>query len=148
MDTHIPEFGPRIEGVSYTLRPGAYAIVHNDAGEVAVIQTPAGLYLPGGGIEGNESPEEALLRETLEECGMVVQIERRLGMADQLISLTARGVFICKRGIYFTASVAEWNTEAICEADHELIWLAPDVAAERLVHESQRYMVMEAGGKE
>jgi 8-oxo-dGTP diphosphatase len=148
MDAIIPEFGSRIEGASYTLRPGAYAIIHNDAGEVAVIQTPAGLYLPGGGIEGRESPEEALLRETLEECGMVVRIERRLGMADQLISLTARQVFICKRGTYYIGSVAGWNHEAVCEADHELIWLAPEEAAERLVHESQRYMVVEAVRKE
>jgi 8-oxo-dGTP diphosphatase len=147
METIIPEFGPRNEGISYTLRPGAYAIVHNEAGEVAVVQTSAGLYLPGGGIEGSESPEEALLRETVEECGMVVQIEGWLGMADQLITLEAKELFICKRGSYYTASIAGWNHEAACEDDHELIWLAPEEAAERLVHESQRYMVMEAGRK-
>src|ERR1044071_7251963 len=114
MKIKIPEFGPRIEGVRYALRPGAYAIVHNDAAQVAVIRTPAGLYLPGGGIEGDESPEEALLREAQEECGMVVRIERLLGMADQLISLTAKSLFICKRGTFFTAAVAGWKYAAIC----------------------------------
>ena len=34
--------------------------------------------LPGGGIEPNESPEKALLREFLEETGYLVKIKRKV----------------------------------------------------------------------
>ena len=35
--------------------------------------------LPGGGIESNESPEEAVVREIYEETGFQVQIKRLVG---------------------------------------------------------------------
>lgn len=35
--------------------------------------------LPGGGIDANESPEEAVIREVFEETGLVVKITRKTG---------------------------------------------------------------------
>ncbi|KAA0948533.1 NUDIX domain-containing protein [Sporosarcina sp. ANT_H38] len=35
---------------------------------------------PGGGIENEESPEEATIRETLEELGVHISIKERLGI--------------------------------------------------------------------
>jgi len=35
--------------------------------------------LPGGGIEGNESPEDAAFRETFEETGFQISLARKVG---------------------------------------------------------------------
>jgi len=56
----------------YTKRPGAYGIIENDDGLIAVIKTKTGYFLPGGGIEENESPEECLARECLEEILIMI----------------------------------------------------------------------------
>lgn len=38
---------------------------------------------PGGGIEGDETPEEAFKREALEETGCEVEIIKSLGIAEE-----------------------------------------------------------------
>ncbi|MBI1897436.1 MAG: NUDIX hydrolase [Acidobacteria bacterium] len=68
--THVPVFGTPVEGCPYVLRPSAYALVRNAAGELAVARTPRGCFLPGGGVETGESPEQAIEREAKEECGL------------------------------------------------------------------------------
>lgn len=40
--------------------------------------------LPGGGIEGNESPEEAALRETFEETGFRISLTRKVGTYNNI----------------------------------------------------------------
>jgi 8-oxo-dGTP diphosphatase len=68
--TPIPEFGCPATGVEYILRPGGYAVIFSPDGEVAVVATSLGLALPGGGQQAGESPEDAAIRETREECGL------------------------------------------------------------------------------
>lgn len=41
----------------YLRRPGAYAIIKNAEGLIAIIKTKTGYFLPGGVIESGESPE-------------------------------------------------------------------------------------------
>ncbi len=36
--------------------------------------------LPGGGVEANESPWDAVIREVAEEVGLVARVERLLGV--------------------------------------------------------------------
>jgi 8-oxo-dGTP pyrophosphatase MutT (NUDIX family) len=61
-------FGDRLEHVHYIVRRGAYAVIIND-GMIAVVKTPTGYFLPGGGVEGTETFENRLKREVLEETG-------------------------------------------------------------------------------
>ena len=55
MSDAIRTFGTPIEGVEYTLRPGGYLVARDRTGGlaardlIAVVETPAGLFLPGGG---------------------------------------------------------------------------------------------------
>ena len=71
------EFDPTVE---YYHRVGAYLVIVRD-GMVAAIEHRLGYLLPGGGIEGDETHEECLLRECLEEIGYdgFLTIERETG---------------------------------------------------------------------
>jgi len=61
-------------------------IIHeaNDGQRLLLIEHPnAGIQLPAGTVEANETPEEAALREAAEETGLTtVSIQRYLGWTD------------------------------------------------------------------
>ena len=67
-------FGEVLDGVYYKERKGAYGIAINELNQVAVIQMPHGDFLPGGGIELNETKDECLKRELIEETGYNISI--------------------------------------------------------------------------
>ena len=136
----IPEFGNKVAGVHYVLRPGAYAVVRNEEGQIAIVRTPKGYFLPGGGQEADESPEQAAIRETREECGLHIEINERLGVADELTFAASKNIYFRKRSTFFTASVIGLEGEG--EEDHELLWLSPYAAASRLNHGSQVWAVV------
>jgi 8-oxo-dGTP diphosphatase len=144
METHIPEFGLSASRAEYILRPGGYTVIFNSAGDVAVVSTPSGLGLPGGGQEVGESPEEAAIRETIEECGLKVSLGSCIGIADELVFAEDESTYYRKRCVFFFAEIIEKLGDG--EPDHELIWISPAVAMEKLRHESQRWAVSEACG--
>jgi 8-oxo-dGTP diphosphatase len=82
----------------------------------------AGLWeLPGGKVELNESPEQALRRELAEELGLDVKVGRRVARSnhsydDISIELTAFECFI--------------NSGTMALAEHEEVrWVTPEEAA-------------------
>lgn len=78
---HVPVFGERIPGRNYVRRPSAYAILRDAEGNVAVVRTPRGCYLPGGGMEKDETPRQTVEREAREECGFLLRVQSHLGRA-------------------------------------------------------------------
>jgi N-acetylglutamate synthase-like GNAT family acetyltransferase/8-oxo-dGTP pyrophosphatase MutT (NUDIX family) len=138
----IPEFGIHSPTADYVLRPGGYAVIFGAAGEVAVVSTPLGLTLPGGGQDAAEAPEEAAIRETREECGLLITLGERIGVADELVFAADEDTHYRKRCTFFLAQVA--GTQGAMEADHELLWLTPEKAVAELLHESHRWAVSEA----
>lgn len=138
----IPEFGERIQNQQYVARPGSYALITDTRGYLAVMETPRGCYLPGGGSEGSETPEETLVREVREECGFDVAIVRRIGEAIEYVYTPGNDAGIRKECVFLEATVAT-GRGAATEADHVLVWLEPQEAEARLAHGSQRWAVHE-----
>lgn len=135
----FPEFGKRVEGVNYSLRPGAYALIADDSGRIAAVLTPTGTYLPGGGQEAGESAIDALKREVLEECGLVVEVGRPIGVADEFVFAEDECQHFCKRCSFHHAVVTAMGSPV--EPDHQLIWLAVDEAMANLTHDCHRWIV-------
>ena len=139
--THI--FGTLVVGRRYVVRPSAYALIENDLGQVAVVLTPQGYFLPGGGLESVESPEEAVDREVLEECGLRVRSASLIAEAVPFAYSEGDDTCYEKRCVFFRAIVEE-TTTLQAETDHELLWLSPEVAAARMTHESHAWVLREA----
>ena len=133
------EFGQLPEGASPTARPGAYGLIVNDAGQLAVVRTPGGVFLPGGGIHEGESPESALAREIREECGLEVLVRERLGEALQYVDAHVEGHF-AKQCVFFRCTVCNAGGK-ILEQDHVTVWLDLAEAHHVLTHESQVWAV-------
>jgi len=138
----IPEFGEAVPGADYILRPGGYIIVRNSHGEIAVISTPQGFFLPGGGQDGVETPAQAAVREAVEECGLHVKVSRQLGRADELVFAASEGKYYRKRCAFFSAELV--GCDECGEADHQLVWITAEEAATRLRHKSQAWAVSES----
>lgn len=72
------------------LRVAAYAVVVDDEGRLLLAHLAAPgrdeWTLPGGGINPGEDPQDAAMREVLEETGLRVEIDELLGV-DSLVLL-------------------------------------------------------------
>lgn len=131
------EFGEKIPGKNYVDRPGAYAVIERD-GFFAVVRNPKSVFLIGGGIEGDETPEEALHREVLEEIGWSIRIDEKIGVALQHIYVPEVEAYISKEGHFFKATLLEQVSQS-SEDTHELLWLTKKEALEKILHESHRW---------
>lgn len=131
------EFGEKIPGKDYVDRPGAYAVIEKD-GLYAVVKNPKSFFLIGGGIEGSETPEEALRREVVEEIGWSIRIDDKIGTALQHIYVPEANVYISKEGHFYKVTLMEQVNET-SEDTHELVWLSKEEALEKLLHESHRW---------
>jgi len=137
-------FGTTVHGANYVLRPGGYCVIRSSTGKIAVVKTPAGCFLPGGGQEKGETLEDAATREAAEECGLAIQIRSRIGVADELVYSADERTYFRKRCAFFRAE-AIGPDGGRGELDHVLLWLTPDEAVRQLSHESQRWAVRSVG---
>lgn len=80
-----------------SFRPAVYAVIINQ--DKVLLSKQYGKYgLPGGGVEVDETLEEALYREVKEETGLQVEIERILD---------------CKNRFFRAPSGAHWNVVSV-----------------------------------
>jgi 8-oxo-dGTP diphosphatase len=135
-----PVFGVCIEAERYTVRPSAYGLVEDGHGQLAVVRTPQGITLPGGGIEEGETTAQAVVRESLEECGLVVRVGSWAIRAVQFIYSEPERTHFEKWSTFVDATV-EAVASSGTEADHELVWMTPETASEVLLAESHRWAV-------
>ena len=114
-------------------------MICDEQGRIAVVRATRGWFLPGGGIEADETAEQAVERETREECGFVIQPRAIIGNATEIVHSPAGTAGVDKVSVFFDAVV----TGAVLgtEPDHELVWLSPAEAVARLSHKSHRWAV-------
>lgn len=77
---------------------GAFAVVLDEHGHVLLGRQRAGGFwtLPGGGVEVDETPWQAVVRETREETGMEVEVVRLATLDWKRMSSDIVFVFECR----------------------------------------------------
>ncbi|MGG0649834.1 NUDIX hydrolase [Bacillus mycoides] len=137
-------FGSKNPTVHYVLRPSCYAVIFNNAcSKIAIIEKEGRYFLPGGGMEGNETKEECLHRELLEELGWTIEIEQYIGNAARYFYAEKEDTYYLNDGFFYIANIVHKQTET-SEEDHILKWMSPSLAIELLIHDHQRWAVEQA----
>jgi 8-oxo-dGTP pyrophosphatase MutT (NUDIX family)/GNAT superfamily N-acetyltransferase len=137
LDDIVPRFGAPRGNEAPIARPSAYALIYDTDGRVAVVHAREGTLLPGGGIDPGETPEEAAVRETAEECGLQVRFVRPRGAAVQFTHPRATSDCFEKRSTFIEAAVV--STVSGARAEHDWQWLSPAAARWALTYESHRW---------
>lgn len=135
-------FGVKLEGIQYRERIGVYGIVLNEEGYIAVIRTPRGYFLPGGGIEANENHEQCIKREFKEEIGYDINVKRFIGKASAYRYAEGLKDYYHMTGFYYIVELMDKIAEPI-EEDHELLWMKPKETSEALYLEHQAWAIEE-----
>lgn len=129
-----------IENVSYTTRIGAYIIpIYNN--KIGIIQTPKGNFLIGGGKDTNETDEECLKRECLEEIGCEIEIYNKICSAETFTHHEKIGYFHPIQA-YYSGLVKEQIAKPI-ENDHRLVWLEFDEVQNIMYSEMQNWAIQQ-----
>jgi 8-oxo-dGTP diphosphatase len=137
-------FGEKMDGIPYRIRQGVYAVIINNADEtVAVVKTSTGYFLPGGGIEANETHHECLKREVLEELGCEIHIGKFIGRAEKYFYSTTLREYMNSDGYFYAAEIVR-KLQVPTEDDHELVWMKLVDAPNLLFHEHQVWAVNKA----
>lgn len=103
------------------VRQAAYGLLL-DGDRIALVRTPRGHFLPGGGIEEGESHEDCIRREFVEETGLVVEV----GDFFEVTSIMGKPprqeeAFEIVGHCYFVKDTGERHP--MIEDDHDLVWL-------------------------
>ncbi len=119
----------------YAPRPAAYAVIQNLHGSFACVEEASGLFLPGGGAQGIESPEATVVREVQEECAFEVAALERIGFAEQFF-ISSDGMAYQLQATFFRAvfGLATGGSPELA-----LCFLDPNEARLRLFHECHRW---------
>lgn len=139
----VPCFGSRVAGKKYRPRPGVYGVVCDDLGRVALIEVRGVFFLPGGGVDAGESPEQALVRECREEAGREARILGEVGRALQY-TVSRNGEHFALQCAYYQARFAPGLECPPTEMDHALHWLSAQDALPRFHREADAWAVKKA----
>ncbi|MGQ3487838.1 NUDIX hydrolase [Roseovarius pacificus] len=139
----IRRFGenPRHD-IRYTRRAGAYAILPRDGQLLLTHQAEPipELQLPGGGIDPDESPLQALHREVFEETGWKIAQAHRLGAFRRFTYMPEYDLWaekVCH--IYRAFPVRPLGPPS--EAGHHAVWASWEAAAQQLGNAGDRHFV-------
>lgn len=124
------------EDIKYFDREGAYLIpVIND--KIGIIKTDKGYFLLGGGLDEQESHEECIKRECLEETGYTAIINQKICTAESYTTHSKLGYFHPVQS-YYIGTLKEKISEPT-ETDHVLIWVKYDDIKGKMFSEMQNW---------
>lgn len=139
-------FGFREPGQTYRTRPGAYAVMFDSMGNVALVEAPAAhgierwLFLPGGGIEAGEMAEDCIRRECLEEIGCSVMVGDGVCIGDEYLFAPSDQTHLHVIGRCYLAKFGNQVQEPV-EQDHILKWIPVERCAEQMFLRYQAWAV-------
>lgn len=137
----MKRIGKKKEGLQYTKRPGAYAIIEREEDDKIAIATDGEYFFLGGGIEEGETEIQALKRELIEESGYSIKNIEYFDKVKAWADGGDRGSLDITATIY-KAQFDKKVTEPI-EKDHKILWINPTEYKDKLYHEYQRYLIEE-----
>lgn len=130
-------FGLKQE-VNYTNRVGAYIIPVRD-GKIGVVKTAKGYFLLGGGIDSDESHEECIKRECLEEVGYAVSVGSKICSAEMYCEHPSIGYFHPVQTYYMGDLLKQVSMPV--EDDHEFMWVEYGKLRDNMYLEMQGWAV-------
>jgi 8-oxo-dGTP diphosphatase len=134
-------FGAPEPGVQYAERRAAYVVI-TDAGRVAVVEEAGKHYLPGGGAEGSETPEETVRREVHEELARGVRLIQKMGEVVQYFYSASDKRHYRMAAVFFTGELTDEECGGVAEL--ELSWLARAEAEAICFHECHAWAIRQA----
>jgi 8-oxo-dGTP pyrophosphatase MutT (NUDIX family) len=138
-------FGSVEPGIDYTERRASYVVVVNTDGQVAMVRGRQNYFLPGGGSEPGEAPEDTIRREVREELARGVRLAGKVCEAIQYFDAPSDDRHYRMHAVFFAGEF----TDEPCdggegEAEHSLEWL-PLINAERnCFHASHAWAIRQA----
>lgn len=94
-------------------------------------------------MEGNETKEECLHRELLEELGWAIEIDQFIGNVARYFYAEKEDTYYLNDGFFYSANMVHQQSNN-CEDDHVLKWMSPLLAVELLIHDHQKWAVKQA----
>jgi 8-oxo-dGTP diphosphatase len=138
-------FGKAGAGLTYRDRRAAFGIAENGQGLIALAEvTKPGkapyFDLPGGAVDGDETEEQAVVREFGEETGLVVAAGALVETVSQHF-LKSDGEPVRNHGGVYVVTVTGEQADLKIEDDHRLVWLDPQDAVVALRHDAHAWAV-------
>lgn len=109
---------PDVADIAWKDRPTVKAVLFNEASEIALIGNNVNDFflLPGGGVEGDESVLDGIIRECQEETGCEIEIQNALGKTEDF---RLRDTKHCI-SFGYSAKVISYGTPTLTEGEADI----------------------------
>jgi 8-oxo-dGTP diphosphatase len=115
------EFGTKLKNHNYINREAVYGVLLQNS-QVAIVKTPRGYFLPGGGVELNEDHETCLKREMIEETGIEVTVNQYIGKSVLYDKSPKDNVYYNMYGSFYLVSQIALKKKI--ENDHAVVFMS------------------------
>ncbi len=139
-------FGTKQGGVEYIERHGAYGVaIRGDT--VLIEMARLGYFLPGGGVDADETIEHALHREFAEETGYEIGSTQEIGMAVEYQNDLYKGepMYVKRIGHFYLVELGDKNEPTYADGHmYPVEWVSVSGVEEKMYLRSQWWAIEEA----